>query len=117
MHDLTFSKEILNALNTRAKSLEKGRKISAINAVLSPLSHVKPEGLVETFRVMAKGTEFENIVLNIKPLKLILKCRACQKDSKVDKPTIKCPACGSPDFDIIHDKEFSIESIEVHKKE
>lgn len=113
MHDLTFSKQIINAINDKANKMPKGAKISAVNAALSPLSHVKPETLAETFRAMVKGTEYEKITLNIKTLKIDVKCRACNTSFSVDRPTLKCVECDDPDLDILYAKEFVIESIQT----
>lgn len=110
MHDLVFTKEILRALKDKLKTLPMGSQIIAVNAALSPLSHVKPETLAETFRAMVQGTEFEKTVLNIKTLKLGIKCRACNTSFSVDKPTTRCIECDDPDLDILYNKEFVIES-------
>ena len=115
MHDLTFAKEIINAVNDRMKSLEKGSKIASVNASLSPLSHVKPETLKETFAALVKGTPLERITLNIKALKLGMKCASCQKSFTVDKPTFLCPECHSKDLTIVNSSEFRIDLIEVAK--
>lgn len=115
MHDLTYAKEIIAAITEKMKTLDQNTKISAINAAVSPLSHVKPETLKETFAALVKGTPLEKIALNVKPLKLDMKCASCQEDFAVDKPTFLCPKCHSKDLTIVHSKEFLIESIEVKK--
>ena len=116
MHDLTFAKEILIVLNDKLKSLPRGSKIKVVNASLSLLSHVKPETLKETFAAMVKGTELEKITLKIGTLQLGIKCRACKNGFMVNKPVTECPECSSSDLDVIYFKEFTIDSIEVHKK-
>jgi len=113
MHDLMFTKEIISALSSKLKTLPNGSKITAVKAALSPLSHVKPETLIETYTAMVKDTEFENIALNITVLKLGIKCRSCKQEFLVDKPTMKCPVCNSADMDIVYNKEFVVESVEV----
>ena len=115
MHDLMFTKEILSALNSKLRSIPRGSRIISVNASLSPLSHVKPETLRKTFTAMVKETGFEKIALNITVLKLGIKCRSCGKEYFIDKPTMRCPGCSSADMDIINNKEFLIESIEVSK--
>jgi len=112
MHDLMFTKELINALNSKLKTLPKDSKIIAINASLSPLSHVKPETLTETFRAMTSGTELNNIALNIKVLGLEIKCRTCKYNFHVDRPTTECVKCGSSDLDIVFNKEFIIDFVE-----
>ncbi|MBU0606038.1 MAG: hydrogenase maturation nickel metallochaperone HypA [Candidatus Omnitrophica bacterium] len=113
MHDLTFAKEIVRALNIKQNSIPNGSRITSINAALSPLSHVKPETLTETFRVMTKGTELDKIGLNIKVLKIELTCRTCKHAFQIDKPTTRCVKCNDSDLDMAYSKEFVIESINV----
>lgn len=115
MHDLTFAQEILNVLSERSNSLDKGTKIKAVNASLSPLSHVKPETLKETFTAVSKETQFNKIKLIIKPLELRIKCQVCRHSFSTAKPITACPKCDSADLDIAYSKEFSIDSIEVEK--
>lgn len=115
MHDLMFTKEIISALKDKSKTLPKGSKITAVTAALSPLSHVKSETLTETFRTTVKGTEFDKIALKINVLKLGIKCRACKQGFSVDKPVMRCPSCNSADMDIIYNREFAVESVEVSK--
>lgn len=116
MHDLMFTKEIMSALNDKLNELTKGSKIIAVNAAISPLSHVTPETLMETFKVTVKGTDFENVILKIKVLQLGIHCRACKQSFMVDKPTTKCIKCNSGDLDIVYNKEFAVESVEVKTK-
>jgi len=115
MHDLTYAKEIISAVTDKMKTLSQDTQISAINAAVSPLSHVKPETLKETFAALVKDTPLEHLTLNIKPLKLGMKCASCKEDFSVDKPTFLCPKCHSKDLTIVNSKEFFIESIVVKK--
>lgn len=115
MHDLTFTKEIIDALNARQNGLPDGSRITSVNAALSLLSHVKPETLTETFKTMTKGTEFAKVALNIKALKLEIICRTCKHSFHIDKPTTKCVKCNGSDLDIVFNKEFVINSINVEK--
>ena len=115
MHDLTYAKEIITAVTDKMKTLGQDTQISAINAAVSPLSHVKPETLKETFAALVKGTPLEHLTLNVNPLKLGIKCGSCKEDFSVDKPTFLCPKCHSKDLSIVNSREFLIESIEVKK--
>lgn len=115
MHDLMFAKEILSALNNKLNTIPTGSRIVAVNAALSPLSHVRPETLTETFGVMVKSTEFGEIALNIRVLPIDIRCRTCKQTFQVDKPTTKCIKCNNSDLDMIHSKEFLVESLQVEK--
>lgn len=116
MHDVTFAKEIINALNKRLKTLEKDHEIVLVKAALSPLSHVKPEALKETYHALVKGTPHERVSIRIKTLQLGIRCEACKKEYMIEKPVIKCPGCLSSDINVIYQKEFTVESVEVAKK-
>ena len=113
MHDLTFAGEIINALNIKQKSLQSGSTIMSVNASLSPLSHVKPETLTETFKAMTKDTEFDKVALNVKVGQIEIRCHACKHVFFIDKPTTRCIKCDDSDLDIVYNKEFSIDSINM----
>jgi hydrogenase nickel incorporation protein HypA/HybF len=115
MHDLTFCQEILNALSEKHKKLAKNHTIKAANVSISPLSHVTPETLRETFAVMVKETPFKRIKLNIATLQLGIKCESCKKGFLVDRPTFECPQCHSQALNLIYQKEFIVDSIETSK--
>lgn len=110
-----FTKEILIAIKNKLSSLPKDLKITAVNVALSPLSHVKPETLTETFTATTKSTEFEKITLHIKVLQLGIKCRSCKQGFMIDKPVMRCSSCNSADLDIVYNREFVVESIETAK--
>ena len=116
MHDLTFAKEILDALNKRSKTLNGCHEITIVKAALSPMSHVKPEALKETFNSLVKGTAFEHISLKIKTLQLGVRCDSCKNEFMIDAPTMSCPECRSSNINVIYSKEFTVESIEIKKK-
>ena len=113
MHDTMFAKEIIDALNGKLKKLNKDKKITAVTVSLSPLSHVTPETLQETYKLMVKSTPFSRVLLKITPLQLGIKCEACKKGFLVDKPTFVCPECHSSSLNLIYEKEFAVDSIET----
>lgn len=116
MHDLMYSREIITVLKDKLRTLDKKAKITSINVVLSPLSHVKAETLVETFKATAAGTGLEKIALNIRPLELAMKCASCGAIFTIDKPAFSCRKCDSRDINLADSKEFAIESITTEPK-
>lgn len=112
MHDLKYANEILEAL--RKKDVKKGKSKKVIVSVrLSPFSHVRPEGLNETFQLLAENEGYDNVKLDIKPLKFGMHCKSCNRDSEHEKAVFKCPHCDSGDFDIKKNEEFCVDSIEM----
>lgn len=112
MHDTVFVNQIFAVLKSKFTKDAIGKAIS-VNVKLSPLGHVTKESLLNTYQELAKGSGFEHIRLNIKPLDLILRCHNCRNDSTVSTAVFKCPHCGSQEIEMDFDKEFVIESIEM----
>jgi len=112
MHDLKYANEILRVLKN--KGIKKGKsKNITVNVRLSPFSHVKLEGLNETFQLLAENEGYDNVKLDIKPLKFGMHCKSCNRDSEHEKAVFKCPHCDSGDFDIKKNDEFCVDSIET----
>ena len=114
MHDLKFANEIIASIkNDLARKGKSASNNITVNIRLSPLTHVTPEGLTETFKQLASAGGFGDAKLDIKPLEFEVFCRDCKAVSKAIKPIFNCPKCKSADFDIIKEKEFVIDSIKV----
>jgi hydrogenase nickel incorporation protein HypA/HybF len=116
MHDLTYAKEIMDAIARKSLELKPGSKIKAVHASISPLSHVTPERLKETFSSIAKDTPFKSVRLEIETLELGVKCESCKRGFMINKPTFECPECRSSNLNIVYSKEFRIDSIETVNK-
>lgn len=114
MHDLRYANQILTGLKKKAGRGSKTRAIF-IDVSLSPLSHVMPERLKETFSLLAEGEGYKNAILNVKTHMLSIRCRKCGKVWKSAKPTFECPSCNSADFELEKWEEFYIDSIRVGK--
>lgn len=115
MHDITFVNEIFSVLKKRLAGDALANALS-VNVKLSPFSHVTKEGLLNTYRELAKGSGFEHVRLNIEPLGQLLHCRNCKNNSTLTRPAVQCPHCRSQDIEIKLDKEFIVDSIEINKQ-
>ncbi len=116
MHDIGFAQEIIDAIRKKSGSKKDKKKVISVNVSLSPFSHVKPEGLKETFLELSMGSGFEGIELNIQTLKVKIFCRECKNEFFIDCPSFSCPVCKSQDMDIKLDKEFFVESLEIEQE-
>ena len=113
MHDLKYAHQILDGIK-KARGSSKNTAIK-VDVYLSPLSHVRPEGLKETFLMIAEDEGYKNVILNVNALEFGIHCKKCGKTWKSSKPTFKCPKCDSADFDLEKNEEFYIDSIEIGK--
>lgn len=112
MHDLKYANQILTALksNTAAKNTSAD---VAVNVRLSPFSHVRPEGLRETFKLLAENEGYGHVRLSISTLDFKMNCKECGKVSQHAEPVFECPHCKGCDFEIEKGDEFCMDNIEV----
>ncbi|MGE4356971.1 MAG: hydrogenase/urease maturation nickel metallochaperone HypA [Candidatus Omnitrophota bacterium] len=114
MHDTTFANEILKFLKSVLPKDSIQKKI-IVNVKLNPFSHVSPKNLEEAFNNLITNSEFKGAKIVITPLEILIKCKRCGGISYIKRPQLKCQQCGSDNLEISNiDKEFFIESIELH---
>ncbi|MDD5436578.1 MAG: hydrogenase maturation nickel metallochaperone HypA [Candidatus Omnitrophica bacterium] len=112
MHDLRYASQILAAVKMKTAAGSAAGPIT-VNVRLSPFSHVRPEGLEETFRLLAENEGYRNVKLNINILEFNMHCRMCGRDSRHGGAVFACPHCKGQDFDIEKGDEFYIDKVEV----
>ncbi|MCM8783914.1 MAG: hydrogenase maturation nickel metallochaperone HypA [Candidatus Omnitrophica bacterium] len=115
MHETVFANEILAFLK-RVLTQESVRKKIVVNVKLSPFSHVSPENLAEAFNNLISDTEFKGTKIVIMPLEILAKCKKCKNISSITRKGLNCQKCGSDNLELNVDKEFYIESIELHEE-
>ena len=111
MHDLKYARQVLDGIR-KAAGAGKDAAIKA-DVYLSPLSHVTPEGLRETFSMVAEDEGYKNVALSVNVLEFCIHCNRCRKSWKSAKPTFKCPECDSADFEFEKYEEFYVDSIRI----
>lgn len=112
MHDLTYANQILDGIKKKAPDNSKAGAIT-VDVYLSPFSHVTPKRLKDVFKLIADDEDYSNVILNVHPLEFCVHCKKCGQTWKSAKPTFKCPACDSSDYDLGKWEEFYIDSIHV----
>jgi Zn finger protein HypA/HybF involved in hydrogenase expression len=111
MHETRYINEIIQILHAKLPHDIAPEKVTVL-VRLSPLSHVTPLGLVESFKVLAESEGFEKVHLDVKPLEIPLICSACRKISRITSIVYACPQCKSKDFQLSTEREFYVESLE-----
>lgn len=117
MHDTAFSKEIIRVIMNKLKELDDNSKISCVNVRLSPLSHVRPATLKETFLQLAQSHNLEDVTLKVRLSKIELRCKSCGKIFLSSEPVFVCPCCKQKEFNINEGPEFFVESLEIERKQ
>ncbi len=128
MHEWALAEAILTTAKKTAEK-ENLKQITEVTIKIGALQQVEREIL--RFGINQQKTEeFKNTKFRISKAKTTLKCRVCQtswvfEKEKFDEATseaihfipevahtyIKCPKCGSPDFEIVSGRGVWIEHI------
>jgi hydrogenase nickel incorporation protein HypA/HybF len=128
MHEWALAEAIITAAQQIAEK-EKLREIREVTIKIGELQQVERE-ILRFALSQLKPTTFKNAKFHITKAKTTLKCRNCgntwlfNKD-KIDQDTaeaihfvpevahsyIKCPKCGSPDFEITKGRGIWLENI------
>lgn len=112
MHELAITQSILDT-SLQAAQAQHARRIRAIRLTLGPFSGVVPECVQMYLDVLAKGTIAEGAKIEARTLPLRVHCRACGRDSEIDRRRIACPFCGDVDLQRLSGREFLVDSLEV----
>jgi hydrogenase nickel incorporation protein HypA/HybF len=132
MHEWALAEAVMKAAQEIADK-EKLKQVKEIHIKIGELQDIERE--IFRFALSQLKTErFRNAKFRISKGKTTLKCRVCNntwffENKKLDKETaeaihfvpevahsyIKCPKCGSPDFEIFEGRGIWLESIKGAK--
>lgn len=128
MHEWALAEAVLKAAAEMAEK-EKLVEVTEVNIKIGRLQHVEREILHFALQQL-KTAKFKHAKFHITKAKTVLKCRNCGhtwqfKKQKLDSAMmeaihfvpevahtyIKCPRCGSPDFDITGGRGIWLQNI------
>ena len=112
MHELAITQSILD-ISLQAAQARHARRIRAIRLTMGPFSGVVPECVQMYLDVLAKGTIAEGAKIEARTLPLRVHCRACGRDSEIDRRRIACPFCGGVDLQRLSGRELLVDNLEV----
>jgi hydrogenase nickel incorporation protein HypA/HybF len=128
MHEWALAEAVIAAASQIAE--EEGlREVTEVKLKVGELQNLELDLLEFAFSQL-KPIKFKNAKLNVEMEKAEFKCRVCGtqwffKRNELDSSSseaihflpetthiyIKCPKCGSPDFEILHGRGVLLESI------
>ena len=128
MHEWALAEAIISAVTETAER-EKLKEIAEVTVKIGELQQIEQE-ILKFALVQLGSPKFKNVRFRIQKAKTKLKCRVCSHKwvfnrTKLDEDTaeaihfvpevahtyIKCPKCGSPDFEIIEGRGIWLQSI------
>jgi hydrogenase nickel incorporation protein HypA/HybF len=128
MHEWALAEAVITAAQQIAEK-EKLREVKEVTIKVGELQQVE-QGILRFALSQLKPASFKNAKFRITKAKTTLKCRVCEntwlfRKNKLDEGTaeaihfvpevahvyIKCPKCGSPDFEITEGRGVWLENI------
>lgn len=128
MHEWALAEAVITAVQQIAAK-EKLKEIKEVTIKVGELQQVEKDILCFALSQL-KPASFKNAQIHIAKAKTTLKCRVCEstwlfRKNKLDKSTaeaihfvpevahayIRCPKCGSPDFEITEGRGIWLENI------
>lgn len=132
MHEWALAESVVSKASQMAE--EEGiREVTEVKVKVGELQHLEME-IFKFALFQLKNSKLEKAKIDIETVKANLKCRACGKQwvfdrDEMDTDTaeaihfvpeivhtyIKCPKCGSPDFEILRGRGVWLESVRGRK--
>jgi len=132
MHEWALAEAVISTASQIAEK-EGIKEVTEVKIKIGELQQIELD-ILEFALSQLKTSKFKNAKFNIETTRAELKCRICENEwmfnkEKLDKDTaeaihfipeiahtyIKCPKCGSPDFEILKGRGIWLESIRGEK--
>ena len=112
MHELGITQQLLDQALDRARSAGAER-VTGLSLVLGTLSDVTSESVQFYFDMISKHTPAEGAQLSFRWVQPQMRCRNCGTEFAWTADEGICSTCGSAGYDLIHGREFYLESVDV----
>ena len=110
MHETMVAQSIFEMI--AAETAKRDMKPVTAKISCGIFSAVNDEVLCFAFDAVIKGTACEGMKLEIEHKPVQGRCRGCSESFDVNLCCMKCPKCGSDDFELLPDAPLTLEQIE-----
>lgn len=100
----------------RIAGTKKAAKVKKVIVAVGELNGFKPEAMSLIYGDATKGTILAGSTLEVKTLKMQMRCTKCNKAYQPSKDSLTCPVCKVPGQLISTGKEFLLDKIEYDNK-
>ena len=111
MHEGAIAAALIqSALEVREK--ENFSTVRTLTVLIGRLHHVVPEVLQNHYRILKKEhppLSRSRLVIEIAPLRIT--CRACGRETEIERPTFACASCQSTDIEVSSGREMHLKDI------
>jgi len=112
MHELSLAEDMLDLIQTRAKS-DNFERVLKVTLEIGRLSHVEADAMAFCFDAVVKSTIAEGAELQIVTTEGIGKCRQCQQQTPLEQLYDPCLHCGAFGVDLVQGDGVNIKSLKV----
>jgi len=112
MHELSIAMNIVDIAAETAR--QNGGRVVSLHLKLGALSGVVKEALEFSWRMASVDTVLEGSRLEIEEIPLVVRCKNCEADRKLDSiNNFSCPVCREISPEIVRGKELELTSMEI----
>ena len=135
VHEWALAEAVISTILNVAKE-KSAKKITKAEIKIGTLQQIEVDVLTFAFRELVKNTPLEKTEIKLKPEEVYFKCRVCGVRWNFSNATnalgrekseaihfvpdlvhafIRCPRCGSPDFEVVGGRGIWVEYIKISK--
>jgi hydrogenase nickel incorporation protein HypA/HybF len=115
MHEMGIAVEVMRIAIEHLPDQARGIRVVALRLKIGKLTAVIPETFRFCMEIVSKDTPLEGARIIIEDVPLLVKCKDCGEESRIDEPCFFCPKCDSPRLEILSGRDLCLESIEVEE--
>jgi hydrogenase nickel incorporation protein HypA/HybF len=114
MHELTIVTSVLSQLD-ELKKQHAGAQFTKVGLRVGALAGLDVECLRFGFECVIKGTDWEQLKLEVEEVDRRQRCPKCNTEFKAENWDTVCPQCGEVETIIIAGEELQIAYVEVEE--
>jgi hydrogenase nickel incorporation protein HypA/HybF len=112
MHEMSIAQQILEIVEQHLPEPVEGR-VTAIKLRIGEMAGIVAESLEFCFSAIAEGTLLEGAALVIEQCPIVVRCKDCEAESRLDFMIFSCPSCGSRNVRMISGNELHVIELEL----
>ncbi len=112
MHEMSIVQNILEIIDDTLSETDQS-KLKEVVVDIGELVAVVPDSIQFCFEALIQDSVYENAKLTINNTPAIINCKACNKDSNINKYNFTCPECNSSEIILVSGEELNIRYLEV----
>jgi hydrogenase nickel incorporation protein HypA/HybF len=114
MHEFSLMEDLFKLIKDLAEK-NKLKRVTKITLQIGKLRQVQPDFLEFAFEIISKDTIASDAKLIIQEIPVVMECKSCGEEFKVEENTFICAKCASSDLVLKKGKEIILENIEGEK--